>query len=70
MKKIQKITLAVFLVAMLVCVDLALFLIWSVPKEFTVVNRLLITFFVLGLASFLIWIVTIILDVRDKIDKK
>ena len=70
MKKIQKITLAIFLISMLTCVDLALFLIWSPSHEFNTVNRLLITLFIVGLASFLIWITIIIIEIRNKIEKR
>lgn len=70
MKKIQKITLGIFLVAMIICVDLALFLIWSPSHEFDIVNRLMVTLFIIGLASFLIWITTIIIEVRNKVVKK
>jgi hypothetical protein len=70
MKKLQKITLGIFLVAMLLCVDLALFIIWSPSHEFNVINRLLVTLFIIGLASFLIWITTIIIEIRNRIEKK
>ncbi|MFA6397757.1 MAG: hypothetical protein WDK96_02840 [Candidatus Paceibacterota bacterium] len=71
MKKIQYITLRIFLVAMIVCAILFLSIIWSGgPDKFTIVNQLAITSFVVGLASFLVWLVTIILEIRNRIEKR
>ncbi len=56
---------------MLVCASLFLFMIWrGGPDKFDIVSKSTFTSFVIGLASFLIWIVTIILDIKEKIEKK
>jgi hypothetical protein len=39
------------------------------PDEFNIIAKLTFTSFVVGLASFLIWIVTIIIDIGDRIGK-
>ena len=56
---------------MIVCAILFLSIIWSGgPDKFTIVNQLAITSFVVGLASFLVWLVTIILEIRNRIEKR
>ncbi|MFA6273750.1 MAG: hypothetical protein WC662_01175 [Candidatus Paceibacterota bacterium] len=71
MKKIQYITLRIFLVLMFITAGLFLSIIWQGgPDSFGVLNQLTFTSFVVGLASFLVWIVTIILEIRNKIEKK
>lgn len=56
---------------MVICASLVLFIIWSGgPDNFGLPNQLAFTFFILGLASFLVWIVTIILEIRHRIEKK
>ena len=71
MRKIQYIAFRLFLVMMFACAGLFLSIIWQGgPDEFTILNQFAITTFVVGLASFLIWFVTIILDIKDKIEKK
>lgn len=50
---------------------LALTLIWSAgPDKFGVPNQLMITTFIVGLASFLIWITTNIIEIRENIISK
>ena len=70
MKNLQYFTLRVFLVSMLTCAGLILSLIWYGPEPFGDLNRLAFSLFVVGLACFLLWIVTIILEICDKIEKK
>jgi hypothetical protein len=72
MKKLQYITLRLFLVMMVLCAGSFLNMIWRTggPDNFDVINQLAITFFVIGLASFLVWIVTIILDIKNNIEKR
>ena len=71
MKKIQYITLRVFLVLMFLTAGMFLSIIWrGGPDSFGVINKLTFTSFVVGLASFLVWLVTIIIEVRNKIEKK
>lgn len=53
-----------------ICASLVLVLVWSIPGKFTVINQLAMTSFIIGLASFLVWIVTMIFEIRDRIDKK
>ncbi len=55
---------------MVACIIMASFFIWSDGKEFGTGNRLMMTFFIIGLASFLTWITTIIIEVKDKVVKK
>lgn len=57
---------------MFLCAGFFLFLIWrdGGPDNFGIINKLTFTSFVIGFASFLIWIVTIIIQIRDKIEKK
>lgn len=72
MKTVQYITLRLFLIMMICCASLFLSMIWRSggPDNFDIVNQLAVTSFVIGLASFLIWITTIILQIRDNIEKK
>jgi len=56
---------------MFVTAGMFLFMIWQGgPDTFGLINKLTFTFFVVGLASFLVWLVTIILEIRNKIEKK
>jgi hypothetical protein len=71
MKKIQYISLRIFLVLMFLTAGLFLAIIWKGgPDSFGVINKLTFTSFVAGLASFLVWLVTIILEIKEKIEKK
>jgi uncharacterized membrane protein YphA (DoxX/SURF4 family) len=71
MKKIQYISLRIFLVLMFVCAGLMLFMIWKGgPDEFNMLTQFTFSSFIIGLGSFLIWIVTIILEIREKIENK
>lgn len=70
MKKIQKIALRIFIVSMLLCATTVIFMVWMAPQEFGITNKIAITSFVVGLASFLIWITTIILDIRNNVEKR
>ncbi|MEQ1499789.1 MAG: hypothetical protein ABL917_00240 [Parcubacteria group bacterium] len=48
-----------------------LYIIWrGGPDNFGVANQLAFTAFILGFGSFLSWIVTIILEIRDNIEKR
>lgn len=70
MKKIQYYTLRIFLTMMVLCASLMLHMIWrGGPDEFDVINQLTISSFVIGLGSFLIWITTIIIEVKNNILK-
>jgi len=55
---------------MILCACLAIFMIWNEPKDFGVINQLTLTFFIIGLASFLTWITVIILEIKRGIEKK
>ena len=71
MKKIQYYTLRIFLVCMVITAGMFLYIIWQGgPDSFGLINQVTFTSFVIGFASFLVWIVTIILEIRDKIEKK
>ena len=55
---------------MVLCAGTFLGIIWKGgPDNFTIVNQFAITFFVVGLASFLVWFTTIILEIKEKIEK-
>jgi len=65
MKNIKKIVLPVFLSCMLTCVVLTIISVWNIltlPIAKLIVGRITITLFVIGLASFLLWITTLILE--------
>ena len=71
MKKIQYFTLRIFLFCMFITAGMFLSIIWEGgPDSFGLINKLTFTTFVLGFAAFLVWIVTIILEIRDRIEKK
>jgi len=71
MKKIQFYSLRIFLAMMFLTAGMFLYIIWrGGPDSFGVINQITFTSFVVGLASFLVWIVTIILEIRNKIEKK
>jgi hypothetical protein len=56
---------------MLVTAGMFLSIIWrGGPDSFGLINKLTFTTFVVGLASFIIWIVTIILEIRNRVEKK
>jgi len=68
MQKLQKITLKIFLACMILCAGLFLFMIWrGGPDSFDIISKLTFTSFVFGLGSFLIWITTIILEIKDRL---
>lgn len=68
MKKLQYWTLRVFLTCMFLCAGLFLFMIWrGGPDSFDIISKLTFTSFVFGLASFLIWITTVILEIKDRL---
>lgn len=71
MRKLQYYTLRIFLVTMFVCAGLFLTMVWTAPQNgpdnFVLLPRFVATFFVTGLASFLVWIVTIISELRNKL---
>jgi hypothetical protein len=70
MKKTQYITLRIFYVMMVITASLFLYIIWrGGPDNFGVINKLTFTTFVVGLASFLIWVTAIILEVKDRVGK-
>ena len=56
---------------MFITAGMFLSIIWrGGPDSFGTINKLTFTTFVVWLASFLVWIVTIILEIQDKIEKK
>jgi len=65
MKNIKKIVLPLFLSCMLTCVVLTIISVWNIlalPIARLIVGRITATLFVIGLASFLLWITTLILE--------
>ena len=55
---------------MVITAALALVLIWLSPDDFGVANQSMITFFIIGLASFLVWLTTMILEIRDRLSNR
>ena len=55
---------------MFACAGLFLFMIWTLPENgpdnFVLLPRLIATFFVTGLSSFLVWFVTMIIEIKGK----
>lgn len=66
MEKIQKIALGIFLTAMTLCASLVLFIIWAQPGK-EAFPKTAASLFIVGLASFLVWLVTVVLEIRGKI---
>jgi len=70
MKKIQYFALRIFLTLMFVTAGMFLYMIWrGGPDSFGIINQLTFTSFVVGLGSFLVWITTVILEIKEKIGK-
>lgn len=67
-KPLREITLTIFFIMMFLCAGLALATFWIDGMENVVFNNTPVvpTFFIIGLASFLIWIVIVIQDVYEK----
>lgn len=65
-------TLRLFLVSMFVCAGIMLSFVWTAPNgpdHFGIPNQLAFTFFIIGLASFLVWVTTMVIEIRDKVGK-
>ena len=65
---LEKVTLHVFLVCLVCCASLVLFFIWSGDPDSEVPEALFkvaATFFVVGLANFLCWFVSVLYSVRE-----
>ncbi|NCU28239.1 MAG: hypothetical protein EOM85_01035 [Candidatus Moranbacteria bacterium] len=69
-KKVQKVSLIFFLSCMIVCAGLVIFMVWNKPQDLGVINQITLTSFVVGLASFLTWVTTIVIDIKKGIEKK
>ena len=55
---------------MFVTAGMFLYMIWrGGPDSFGIINQLTFTSFVVGLGSFLVWITTVILEIKEKIGK-
>lgn len=52
---IEKVTLRIFWIAMLLCASTALIALWFFDGEESEFFKLIPTFFIIGFASFLIW---------------
>jgi hypothetical protein len=74
MKKVQYATLRIFLSCMIITAALMLISVWTfmvqADKGPNPVMQYIFTFFIIGLASFLTWFTTMILEIRDKVDRK
>ena len=69
MKKLQKATLRIFLSCMTITAVLMLVAIWAPVEQVTrgpnAIMQYTMTFFVIGLASFLAWFTSVVLEIRD-----
>jgi hypothetical protein len=74
MKKIQKATLVIFFSCMVITAVLMLVSVWTfmaqADKGPNPVMQYIFTFFIVGLASFLTWFTTMILEIRDKVERR
>lgn len=64
--KIERITLALFIICMMITAGFFLFLLWTQPQDeslFMVVG----TFFVVGLANFLLWLPNMLYRLLNKL---
>ncbi len=64
----EKITLRVFLICLVSCASLILFLIWTGgpdTPDAEVPFKIAATFFIIGLGSFLFWFVTVLYSLRN-----
>lgn len=58
--RIAYLSLRIFLSCMFLCAALFLYAIWSQPEPAETTMKFVVTVFVVGLASFLTWITTVI----------
>ena len=62
---IEKVTSRLFLMCLVSCASLVLFLIWSGGPDNEVYFKIAATFFIIGLGSFLSWLVTFYYNLRN-----
>ncbi|MBN2093784.1 MAG: hypothetical protein JW740_00185 [Candidatus Zambryskibacteria bacterium] len=71
MRKLQKATLRIFLSCMVITAILMLIAIWGPMEQSSqgpnTIMQYVLTFFVVGLASFLTWFTTMIIEMRNKL---
>jgi O-antigen/teichoic acid export membrane protein len=72
MKKLQKATLRIFLSCMVLTAILMLIIVWffaspNADKDAFPVMRYVFTFFIVGLASFLTWFTTTVLEIKNRL---
>ena len=61
----EKITLRIFLICLAGCASLVLSFIWGGGPDSGVYFKIAATFFIVGLGSFLCWLVAILYSLRD-----
>ncbi len=61
---LEKITLRIFLICLVGCASLVLSFIWGNGDPLEVYFKIAATFFIIGLASFLCWFVTVFYSLR------
>lgn len=66
---IEKISLKIFWSAMLLCATTVLLTVWLTDEPNPVQAKLILTFFVIGLASFLVWLPRMIIRFYNTIEK-
>ena len=65
---LQRITLSVFTFCLFACASLIFFLVWNGgPPESPLLFQSAASFFIVGLASFLLWFCATLLELKDKI---
>jgi hypothetical protein len=74
MKKLQKATLRIFLLCMVITAVLMLTAVWTTMAEPDKggphpIMQYVFTFFIIGLASFLVWFTSMVLEIRDNLKK-
>lgn len=63
----EKITLRLFLICLAGCASLVLTFVWKGGPDSEVAFKIAATFFIIGLASFLCWFVTILYSMRGSL---
>jgi len=72
MKKLQKATLRIFLSCMVITASLMLIVVWTTMTQPNSggphpIMQYIFTFFIIGLASFLTWLTSMVIEIRDRI---
>ena len=63
----EKMTLRLFLICLAGCASLVLSFVWGGGPAAQIYFQIAATFFIIGLGSFLCWLVTMLYSVRDSV---